>query len=50
MCVRDTGLYTLRELRKGGVITCLAWKLLSDLHCPEIDGDNEVITGTPSPQ
>lgn len=47
--VRDTGPYTLREQRKGGVITCLTWKLLSDLHGPEIDGDNEVITGNCTP-
>lgn len=29
------GFRTLREQRKGGVIPCLTWKLLSDLHCPQ---------------
>ena len=44
--VRDTGPYTLREQRKGEVITCLTWKLLSDSHGPQMGGDKGAITGS----
>lgn len=38
--------YMARESkRKGKVTACLTWKLQSDLYCPEIDGDNEIIIG-----
>ena len=48
MRVRARGPRALRERREGGVITCLTWKLLSDLCCPGIDGDRGAITGTRS--
>lgn len=49
--VRARGPRALREWREGGVITCLTWKLLSDLCCPGIDGDRGAITGNcSSPQ
>lgn len=39
------GARALREQRKGGVITRLTWKLLSDSQSPRTGGDNEAITG-----